>query len=59
MTESTESATFTVTITDTNEIPVQRRPTPDGASNEVSEAASQGDSVGITVVATDGDTSDQ
>ena len=55
---STESATFTVTITDTNEIPVQAPTDSDGASNEVSEAASQGDSVGITAVATDGDTSD-
>ena len=55
---STASATFTVTITDTNEIPVQAPTDSDDASNEVSEAASQGDSVGITAAATDGDTSD-
>ena len=55
---TTASTTFTVTITDSNEIPVQAPTDSDEASNEVSEAASQGDSVGITAIATDGDPTD-
>ncbi len=51
---NTNTQTVTVIVTDVNEAPAQPSDT-DSATNEVAEAASIGDSVGITVSATDVD----